>query len=157
MTSTGLEVFDKTLQTTNIWLNEIGEDLGPDRQRCYQALRAVLFALRDRLTVDEAADLSAQLPMLVRGIFYEGYRPSIMPQKVRTQDEFLTKINDNLQFIRPLGADEAARAVFRVLDKRIPPGEMNEVKQMLPPEIRTLFPAPQAGQAEGETQAQQTR
>ncbi len=81
MSSTGLEVFDKTIQTTNSWLNEIGEDLGPDRQRCYNALRAVLFALRDRLTVEEAADLSAQLPMLIRGIFYEGYRPSIMPQR----------------------------------------------------------------------------
>ena len=59
MSSTGLEVFDKTLQTTNLWLNEIGQDIGPDKQRCYHALRAVLFALRDRLTVDEAADLSA--------------------------------------------------------------------------------------------------
>ncbi|HEX7074850.1 MAG TPA: DUF2267 domain-containing protein, partial [Hyphomicrobiaceae bacterium] len=135
MSSTGLEVFDKTLQTTNLWLNEIGQDIGPDKQRCYHALRAVLFALRDRLTVDEAADLSAQLPMLIRGIFYEGYRPSTMPQRIRTRDEFLAKINEHLQNIRPLGADEAARAVFRVLDKNIPAGEMNEVKQMLPPEI----------------------
>ncbi len=140
MSSTGLEVFDKTLQTTNLWLNEIGQDIGPDKQRCYHALRAVLFALRDRLTVDEAADLSAQLPMLIRGIFYEGYRPSTMPQKVRTRDEFLAKINEHLQNIRPLGADDAARAVFRVLERHIPAGEMNEVKQMLPPDIRTLFP-----------------
>ncbi len=140
MSSTGLEVFDKTLQTTNIWLKEIGEDLGPDRQRCYHALRAVLFALRDRLTVDEAADLSAQLPMLIRGIFFEGFRPSTMPQRIRTQDEFLAKINEHLQNIRPLGADEAARAVFRVLEKNIQGGEMVEVKHMLPPEIRALFP-----------------
>ena len=148
MSSTGLEVFDKTIQTTNSWLNEIGEDLGPDRHRCYNALRAVLFALRDRLTVDEAADLSAQLPMLIRGIFYEGYRPSIMPQRIRSLDEFLAKINEHLQNIRPLGADEAARAVFRVLENRIPAGELNEVKQMLPPEIRALFPGIQ-GAAEG--------
>lgn len=140
MSSTGLEVFDKTVQTTNIWLNEIGQDLGPDRQRCYNALRAVLFALRDRLTVDEAADLSAQLPMLIRGIFYEGFRPSTMPQRIRTQDEFLAKINEHLKNIRPLGADEAARAVFRVLESNIPGGQINEVKQMLPLEIRRLFP-----------------
>lgn len=150
MSSTGLEVFDKTLQTTNLWLNEIGQDLGPDKQRCYHALRAVLFALRDRLTVDEAADLSAQLPMLIRGIFYEGYRPSTMPQRLRTQDEFLAKINEHLQNIRPLGADEAARAVFRVLERNIQGGEMNEVKQMLPPEIRTLFPVQQQGQAQAQ-------
>lgn len=148
MTSTGLEVFDKTLQTTNIWLKEIGDDLGPDRQRCYNALRAVLFALRDRLTVDEAADLSAQLPMLIRGIFYEGFRPSTMPQRVRTRDEFLEKINEHLQNIRPLGAEEAARAVFRVLEHNIQGGQIPEVKQMLPPEIRTLFPQPGSASTE---------
>lgn len=140
MSSTGLEVFDKTVQTTNLWLNEIGKDLGPDRRRCYQALRAVLFALRDRLTVDEAADLSAQLPMLIRGIFYEGYRPSTMPQKIRSREEFLAKVSENLQNIRPIGAEAAARAVFRVLEQNITMGEMNEVKQMLPPDIRSLFP-----------------
>jgi len=150
MSSTGLEVFDKTLQTTNIWLKEIGEDLGPDRQRCYHALRAVLFALRDRLTVDEAADLSAQLPMLIRGIFFEGFRPSTMPQRIRTQDEFLAKINEHLQNIRPLGADEAARAVFRVLEKNIQGGEMAEVKHMLPPEIRALFPLQQQESAQAQ-------
>ena len=69
MSATGLEVFDKTIQTTHVWLNEIGETIGPDKQRCYHALRAVLFALRDRLTTEEAFHLSAQLPMLVRGIF----------------------------------------------------------------------------------------
>jgi len=140
MSSSGLEVFDKTIQTTNQWLNEIGKDIGPDKQRCYHALRAVLFALRDRLTVDEAADLSAQLPMLIRGIFYEGYRPSTMPQKIRSREEFLAKVSENLQNIRPIGAEAAARAVFRVLEQNIPMGEMNEVKQMLPPDIRSLFP-----------------
>lgn len=140
MSSTGLEVFDKTIQTTNVWLNDIAQDLGPDRQRCYHALRAVLFALRDRLTVEEASDLSAQLPMLIRGIFYEGFRPSKMPQRIRSLDEFLAKVNEHLQNIRPIGADEAARAVFRVLEAHIPPGEMAQVKQMLPPEIRALFP-----------------
>ena len=54
MSATGLDVFDKTVQTTNTWLKEIGEQIGPDRQRCYQALRAVLFSLRDRLNAGEA-------------------------------------------------------------------------------------------------------
>jgi len=71
MTQTSLAAFDSTLQTTNIWLNDILGQLGwQDHHRAYHALRAVLHALRDRLTVDQAAALAAQLPMLVRGFYY---------------------------------------------------------------------------------------
>jgi uncharacterized protein (DUF2267 family) len=140
MSATGLEVFDTTVQTTNTWLKEIGEQIGPDRQRCYQALRAVLFALRDRLSPDEAAHLAAQLPMLVRGIYYEGYRPAGKPDRIRSRGEFLQRIGEYLEQTRPLGADEAARAVFKILDHYIDPGEIAEVKQSLPQDIRTLFP-----------------
>jgi len=140
MSATGLEVFDKTVQTTNTWLKEIGEQIGPDRQRCYQALRAVLFSLRDRLNPDEAADLAAQLPILVRGIYYEGYRPRGKPERIRSRDEFLQKIGEHLEHTRPLGADEAAQAVFKVLDHYLDPGEMADVKHSLPEDIRALFP-----------------
>jgi uncharacterized protein (DUF2267 family) len=123
MSATGLVAFDKTLQTTNTWLKEIGEQMGPDRPRCYQALRAVPFTLSDRLTPDEAAHLAAQLPMLVRGIYYEGYRSAGKPSR----EEFLKKINEHSDQTRPLGADEAAHFVFRVLDRYLDPGEMAQV------------------------------
>ena len=59
MSATGLDVFDKTVQTTNAWLKEIMEVTGPDRRRAYRVLAAVLHALRDRLAVDEAAQPAA--------------------------------------------------------------------------------------------------
>jgi uncharacterized protein (DUF2267 family) len=139
--TTGLEAIDKTVQTTNVWLKEIGEDIGPDRQRCYHALRAVLGALRDRLTVEESAHLAAQLPTLVRGLYYEGYVPTGKPERIRSRDEFLSRVSEGLGQIKPLGADEAAEAVFKVLSRHISKGELDEVKQSLPAEVRTLFPA----------------
>jgi uncharacterized protein (DUF2267 family) len=81
MSLTGLEVFDESVQTTSAWLKEITELLGPHRHRAYQSLRAVLRGLRDRLTIDEAVQLGAQLPMLVRGI-YEAWDPTGKPEKV---------------------------------------------------------------------------
>src|SRR3990172_2959955 len=70
MSTTGLQVFDQTLQLTNIWLKSLMEKQGwTDRHRAYLALRATLHALRDRMNPDEAAHLGAQLPMLVRGVF----------------------------------------------------------------------------------------
>jgi uncharacterized protein (DUF2267 family) len=141
MSATGLEIFDKTLQTTNVWLNEIGKTVGPDRHRCYHALRAVLFALRDRLPPEEAAQLASQLPTLVRGIYYDGYRPTGKPEKIRSQQEFLNKVGDHLQGIGPMGADDATRAVFSVLEEHVTAGEIEDIKRALPQELRALFPA----------------
>lgn len=139
MSTTGLEVFDRTLQATHIWLNEIGDQLGPDRQRCYHALRAVLRALRDRLTVEEAAHLAAEMPLLVRGIFYEGFKPAHMPRAIDSEDAFLERIDQELHDIGPLAPRDAAAAVFAVLERHVSEGEMAQVRQMLPREIRHLF------------------
>jgi uncharacterized protein (DUF2267 family) len=48
MSATGLDVFDTTLQITNIWLDEIMAESGPDRQVAWHALGAVLHTWRDR-------------------------------------------------------------------------------------------------------------
>jgi uncharacterized protein (DUF2267 family) len=140
MSVTGLEVFDETVQKTNIWLKEIMAVLGPDRHRAYQALRGVLHCLRDRLIVEEAAQLGDQLPMLVRGIYYEAWRPADAPQKVRSREEFLTKLASHLPGNSPLNPEDAARAVFQVLERHITPGEIEDVLSELPKEIRALWP-----------------
>jgi uncharacterized protein (DUF2267 family) len=137
---TGLEVFDETVQQTNIWLKEVMDEVGPDRKRAYRATRADLHALRDRLVVDEAAHLGAQLPMLLRGIYYEGWKPSAVPTGERSNDAFLQKISDELQDIRPINAQAATEAVFRTLSKHVTQGEIDDVKGMLPEDIREIWP-----------------
>jgi len=91
--TTGLDVFDTTLKETNLWLKELMERLGTyDRHHAYSTLRAVLHALRDRIGPENAAHLSAQLPMLVRGIFYEGWDPTGKPTKERHEVEFIAHV-----------------------------------------------------------------
>jgi len=82
MSITGLDGLDRSIRETNAWLKEIAEVMGDARNiAAYHALRGVLFALRDRLPVEEVFDLSAQLPLLVRGVFLEAYRPGGKPEK----------------------------------------------------------------------------
>jgi uncharacterized protein (DUF2267 family) len=143
MSATGLEVFDTTLHKTHTWLKEVMEELGTeDRHRAYMALRAVLHALRDRLTVEEVAQLSAQLPMLVRGFFYEGWDPTGKPLKERHLEAFLAHVAQELK--TPSGPavdpEKAARAVFKVLAHRISQGEIADIRGLLPKELRALWP-----------------
>ena len=93
MSTTGLDVFDKTLQTTNIWLDEIMEVVGPDRGVAWHVLGAVLRTLRDRLPLGLAAHLGAQLPLLVRGTYYDQFQPGHDMERVNTEDEFLARVN----------------------------------------------------------------
>src|SRR5882757_4611024 len=145
MSSTGLEVFDETLHKTNTWLKEIAQVLGPDRHRAYHALRAVLHCLRDRLTVDEATQLGAQLPMLVRGIYYEAWHPAKTPEKIRSREEFLARVGDHFGKVPSVDTEDAVRAVFQILENHVSPGEIRDVIAVLPQEIRTLWPLPPAG------------
>jgi uncharacterized protein (DUF2267 family) len=142
MSQTGVTAFNSTIQTTNIWLHDILERLRwRDRQRAYHALRAVLHALRDRLPVDQAAALGAQLPMLVRGFYYEGWHPAGTPTKERRKEDFLDHIAADFRDDLNTDPEEIARAVFQVIAKHVTPGEIKHVKIALPSEIRSLWSA----------------
>ena len=140
MPAAHIDVFDTTVQKTHDWLNELGGVLGTENKRLlYRALRSTLHALRDRLTVDEVAQLGAQLPMLLRGLYYEGWDPTGKPIRVRHKDEFLVPIADALAN-DDVDAEDAARAVFQVLANRITFGEMKDIKHILPASVRALWP-----------------
>jgi len=141
MRPTGIRAFDSTIHTTNVWLNDLMDRLGwEDKQRAYQALRVVLHALRDHLTVDQAASLGAQLPMMIRGFYYEGWHPAGKPLRDRKLGDFLLLVAAELTD-GGLGTDpeEVVRAVFQVMAKHVTPGEINQVRFCLPGEFRTLW------------------
>jgi uncharacterized protein (DUF2267 family) len=142
MSVTAIPPIENTVHTTNAWVKELTEELGwEDRTRAYHALRAVLHALRDRLTVAEAADLGAQLPMLIRGLYYEGWKPSGKPVKERRRETFLAHIAEALRGQAEVYPEGVAWAVFKVLERHVSAGEIGDVKHILPHEIVALWPA----------------
>jgi uncharacterized protein (DUF2267 family) len=95
MSTTGLDVFDNTIQKANLWLKEIMQDLGwENRHKAYEGMRVTLHTLRDRLPMGEAVDLGAQLPLLIRGVYYEGWVPAATPHKERHLEAFLSPIRE---------------------------------------------------------------
>jgi uncharacterized protein (DUF2267 family) len=140
MSQTGLSEFDNAVQKTNIWLKDLMERMRwHDRHRAYFALRVVLHALRDHLTVDEVVAFGAQLPMLVRGFYYEGWQPADKPLKERKKEVFLSHIAD--AFRDPnIDPEQVVRAVFQVLTDHMTSGETEGIKHCLPKEIRALWP-----------------
>ncbi len=144
MPSADLGVFDKTIEKTNAWLDDVEVAMGwDDRHKAYIALRAVLHALRDRLPPDETVDLAAQLPMLVRGFFFEGWHPANKPRKYRHKKDFLQQVEKEARWLHARELERAVTAVFCVLSSRIDGGETLQARMMLPSDLRELWP--QAG------------
>lgn len=136
-----LDVFDATIQKTNSWLDDVMQVGGwPDRHTAYRALRATLHALRDRLIIDEVAQLGAQLPMLIRGLYYEGWDPSNKALKERRPEQFLARIEHELRDDGGFDPEWVARSVFTVLAMRVSDGEIEDVKHLLPEKLRYLWP-----------------
>ena len=141
MTGSQVAVLEHTRQQTRLWLDRlVDEHHFRDRQQAYSAMRAALHALRDRLTPEQAAHLGAQLPTLVRGIYYEGWHLAGTPTRERQTDDFAAHIARELppRFPRdPLGV---AEAVFTVVATEIDAGEVAEIARALPAPIRELWP-----------------
>jgi uncharacterized protein (DUF2267 family) len=140
MPTTQPTVLDRSIQKTNVWLKDLCEALGSDdREYAYRVLRGFVHALRDRIPADESAQLAAQLPVFIRGLYYERWVPSHTPRTYHDLRAFL----DHVAAEASLGGDTealfAARAAASVLRAHVSAGEVGDVVNVLPPPVREVF------------------
>ena len=141
MSASTVAALDHTIQETNIWLKALGEKLHfTERHHAYSGLRAVLHALRDRLTPETAVHLGAELPMLLRGVYYEGWHMAGKPTKDRSAQEFADRVLKELPPQFPIDPLTVTRGVFEILWERLDPGESAKVIDHLPSPLRALWP-----------------
>jgi uncharacterized protein (DUF2267 family) len=139
--STGLAVFDETIQQSNGWLKQLEAELEPcTREQAYRALRAVLHVLRDRLPDTGVLGLSAQTPMLLRGLLLEGWRPQDGPSEVDTVEAFVEAVRDRLGVAFPRDPISVSTAVLAVMADHLDPGEVDKLIRYLPAHLRSLWP-----------------
>ncbi len=143
MSAVGLESIDHTVQLTHVWINDLDARLGwENKHRSYRLLRTVLQAVRDWLPVNEAAGFGAQLPELIRGIYYEHWRPAATPVKQRHRAEFVARIDSTFKTDPLLFTADAITAVLELLSEKIAAGEIEKVRHALPADLRALWPHP---------------
>ena len=136
---TGVDAITRTVQQTQEWLGQLAERLEvDDDQYAYRALRTVLHVLRDRLGVEVSAHVSAQLPMLLRGTFYEGWDPTGTPIRL-SLDEFLDRIEADGFFKGRSEAEDVARAVFALLWDELGEGTVRHITAVLPDDYAVLY------------------
>lgn len=141
MSAVGLEGIDQAVQQTHVWINDVDNRLGwENKPRTYRLIKAVLHALRDHLQVNEAADLGAQLPTLIRGIYYDQWQPAKTPIKDRHLESFLERVDRDFKPDPIDDTAEAAAAVLAVLSEKVSAGEIADVRNALPKQIRAIWP-----------------
>ena len=134
--------FETSLDKTNVILKDIEQAYGWPKERrnqSYAALRTVLHLLRDRLPIEESVQFAAQLPLLVRGVYFEGFDPTIVPVKLSRED-FLFEVRQNFQWDVEGGTERLVRTVLDALRKHVTDGEWQDVKSQMPKDLARVIP-----------------
>ncbi len=143
MSTSGLESIERNVQLTHIWINDLDVRLGwHNKGRSYRLLRAVLQALRDWLPINEAVHLGAQLPELLRGVYYEHWRPAITPVKRRHRVDFVARIDGSFAADPLRSTVSEITTVLGFLAEELEAGEIKKIQHLLPADVRALWPAP---------------
>lgn len=139
--------FEKYSHKANEILNELSEKLGcpGDKDKAWRILRSVLHALRNRLTVEESLQLTAQLPMYLKALYVDGWKLRKDSYKIKHIDEFLDEVymestnTGYYDFPNSTVVYHSVISVFSVLRMHISPGEVENIVSTLPRELKSLW------------------
>ena len=110
-----------------------------NQKKAFAALRAVLHELRDLLPIEYTAQLSAQLPLVIRGIFFENWQPHPVPLQEIKKEDFLAAVAKALYPYPAMEVEEITKGVLSVLGEKLPAGELEKILNNLPGEIKELY------------------
>jgi len=145
--ATGIKTFDRSVHKANIWLKDLMTELGwASRDRAYSALRATVHAIRDTLPVQEAVHFAAEMPLVIRGMYFENWVVHKKPVRIRSVEQFYDLVLQKfgrLPAIRSFDYGTIAEivdAVFAVLSRHIAEGELKDIQLVLHKELKSLIP-----------------
>ena len=139
------QTFAHTLIKSRRWVDELADELGlADPDRAMRALRAGLHGVRDFLPDGSVVALGAQLPMLIRGLYYDGWRPG-KHHRGRDRDAIYAVVRSQLGN-ETITATRILAAVIHLLARHVSRGEMEHIVFVLPRQIADLWTAAISGE-----------
>jgi uncharacterized protein (DUF2267 family) len=138
--------FEQYAPEANKFVREIAQELSnpEDTNHAYRIMKSVLHTLREVLSPEESLHLMSQLPLVIKGVYVDGWH--ISPKnRIRSMQDFLTYlISQNAPAAaRDFGDDETAKhhtkCVFNVLKKHVAMGEIQHVIDQFPMELTELW------------------
>lgn len=139
------QIWASTLQKSNLFMKELSTELGFGLEDTLLAFRTVMHAVRDRLPAEEAGHLAAQLPLLIKGVYFDGWSPGRQPLKIKTKTELFDVVSRPLlRGIRRFDVEQVTRTVLRVVANHLSDGEVDQLRAILPADLRDLWPEPSA-------------
>jgi uncharacterized protein (DUF2267 family) len=141
MIETGIAEWDIEASRSSAWIDEFLRRLGwHDRKLAYDGFKATLHALRDYLDAETAATLAQSLPALIRGDFFDGWRPGDKPLALASREDFFDRVHDAVHRNLAVDPELVVRAAFAELQERLPPSDTEEIKSVAPASLRGLWP-----------------
>ncbi|MET8911980.1 DUF2267 domain-containing protein [Micromonospora sp. NPDC004551] len=137
-----ISAFESSLDKTNVMLKEIESAYGwPKEQRnqSYAAMRTVLHLLRDRMPVGQSVEFAQQLPVLLRGVYFDGWQPENVPIKLN-RDDFLYEARQGFPYDVEGGTERVVQVVLDTLRKHVTQGEWEDVKSAMPRDLVQMIP-----------------
>lgn len=140
MSEIGVTNLDNSIDLTIEWLKEIMDQLKwQSKESAYQALRGTLHTLRDRLPIEEAVQLAGQLPIPIKGIYFDGWKPREKPVQFKNE-EFARRVHEQFRYDPNVNPADVIRAVLQVMYRHMGEGEFRDIRSIMPEEIQEWFP-----------------
>lgn len=136
--ATGYGDAQRALLTDNTWIQAVADELGTtDCDFACVVLGAWLRMLRNRLTIEASARFAAELPSMVRELFYENFDPNALPVK-RDAKTYTIRFARAAR-IAVQDVSRAASAATAAVCRQLSATEIDQAFAELTPELRTLI------------------
>ena len=136
--------FEHYAEKGNEFINKVSYGIPTDRKHAAHITTAVFHTIRDLISVEESLHFIAQLPMMMKAVYVEGWRTTEKQERINSLEEFYGAVRNKcpklvIEVFTPNKLEHSVRQVIHVLRTYVDQGELNDIATQLHDEVAGLF------------------